>query len=263
MAGFPMFVELAGRRCLVVGGGSVALRKMNTLLQFDADVRVYAREADPCVRQLAEDGKITLTVGEISLTGQEVSLPDQEASQLAQACPSTGPVILPPADANSLLTQENAGVLGGTSGAAHDVSFLDGAFLVICATDDAELNHEIARLCRERHIPVNSATGTGDSTFIFPSVIVRDDITVGISTSGQAPALSRHIRQELETALPEWYGVLGQRLAAYRVRLGGLCGVPAVRGEIMKALMAYGLSHGGEVPEAVFLELLERVGGCK
>lgn len=228
MAGFPMFVELSGRRCLVVGGGSVALRKINTLLQFDADVLVYAREADPCVRQLAEDGKITLMVGEISL-----------------------------------LAQENAGGPGGTSGAAHDASFLDGAFLVICATDDADLNHDIARFCRERHIPVNSATGAGDSTFIFPSVIVRDDITVGISTSGQAPALSRHIRQELEMALPEWYGVLGQRLAAYRVRLGGLCGVPAVRGEIMKALMAYGLSHEGEVPEAVFLEILERVGGCE
>lgn len=226
MAGFPMFVSLSGRLCLVVGGGSVALRKINTLLQFDADVRVYARDADCRIRQLAENGRITLLAQEISLPGQEIS-----------CCP------------------------GETSGGAPDDHFLDGAFLVICATDDAELNHDIARRCHERRIPVNSATGARDSTFIFPSVIVRDDITVGISTSGQAPALSRHIRQELEAALPEWYGILGQRLAVYRERLRGLCGAPKVRGEIMKALTEYGLSHGGEVPEPVFLELVESAGG--
>ena len=36
-------------------------------------------------------------------------------------------------------------------------ALLEGAFFVIAATDDRELNSRIARLCRERNIPVNVA----------------------------------------------------------------------------------------------------------
>lgn len=44
MACFPMFVDLTGRSCLVVGGGRVALRKVKTLLDFGAVVTVIAPE---------------------------------------------------------------------------------------------------------------------------------------------------------------------------------------------------------------------------
>ena len=44
MAYFPMFVDLTDSNCLVVGGGSVALRKVNVLLDFGAKVHVIARE---------------------------------------------------------------------------------------------------------------------------------------------------------------------------------------------------------------------------
>jgi siroheme synthase-like protein len=55
-------LKLAGRRCLVVGAGSVGLEKIEGLLACDAKVHVIAREADPPVRELAEAGDIELTV---------------------------------------------------------------------------------------------------------------------------------------------------------------------------------------------------------
>ena len=43
MAYFPMFVDLTNSNCLVVGGGEVALRKVNVLLDFGAKVHVIAK----------------------------------------------------------------------------------------------------------------------------------------------------------------------------------------------------------------------------
>ena len=44
MAYFPMFVDIKKKKCLIVGGGTVALRKVQVLLDFGADVVVVAPE---------------------------------------------------------------------------------------------------------------------------------------------------------------------------------------------------------------------------
>lgn len=41
---FPIFIDMNGKRCLVVGGGNIALRKINTLLQYGAIIKVIAPE---------------------------------------------------------------------------------------------------------------------------------------------------------------------------------------------------------------------------
>jgi len=56
----PVSVSLAGRKCLVVGGGTIALRKIETLLEYDTEVTVVALEAEPQIGYLAEKGVITL-----------------------------------------------------------------------------------------------------------------------------------------------------------------------------------------------------------
>jgi precorrin-2 dehydrogenase/sirohydrochlorin ferrochelatase len=57
---FPMFVKLEGRRCLVVGAGSVGEGKIASLLQAGAQVLVVATHALPAVIQLAELKQIEL-----------------------------------------------------------------------------------------------------------------------------------------------------------------------------------------------------------
>lgn len=52
MAYFPLFVELAGQRILVVGGGRVALRKVEKLLPYEPEVVVVAPEIRPELENL-------------------------------------------------------------------------------------------------------------------------------------------------------------------------------------------------------------------
>ena len=51
-------LKLTGRRCLVVGGGSIGLEKVEGLLAADAQVHVIAPEAGAGVRELAAAGDI-------------------------------------------------------------------------------------------------------------------------------------------------------------------------------------------------------------
>ena len=55
---YPVFLDLKGRRCLVVGGGSVAERKTRMLLEHNALVTVISPALNQGLQQLAEQGAI-------------------------------------------------------------------------------------------------------------------------------------------------------------------------------------------------------------
>ena len=57
---FPMFMKLAGRRCLVVGGGRVGEPKIGGLIDTGAHIHVVALEAGAQVHEWADAGKIEL-----------------------------------------------------------------------------------------------------------------------------------------------------------------------------------------------------------
>jgi siroheme synthase-like protein len=60
MSYYPVFLDVKNRRCIVIGGGSVALRKVTALLEAGAAVTVVAPDVVPELRQMAADNKITL-----------------------------------------------------------------------------------------------------------------------------------------------------------------------------------------------------------
>jgi len=60
MALFPMFLKLAGRKCVVVGAGKIAEDKITSLLNAVAAVTVIAPSVSLAVRQLASLGSVTL-----------------------------------------------------------------------------------------------------------------------------------------------------------------------------------------------------------
>ena len=61
MLAVPFYIaclRVAGRRCLVVGGGDVGLEKVEGLLTCDAAVTLVAPQAHPELAALAAEGSI-------------------------------------------------------------------------------------------------------------------------------------------------------------------------------------------------------------
>ena len=79
-----------------------------------------------------------------------------------------------------------------------DFSDLIGRDLVFAATDDTELNRQIYEACKEQGIPVNVCSDQNLCDFQFPSVVISDDVVIGINASGKNHRRVKQVRQELE-----------------------------------------------------------------
>lgn len=144
MGYFPFFVEIKNRRCVVAGGGGVALRKVEKLLPFEPDITVISPEV---------------------------------CNELRNIC---GIEII---ERNFL------------------DSDIENAFMVISATDDHLLNAHIFSLCSEKNILVNTVDDLEKCGFIFPALVHKNDVTVGVTTSGKSPVFARFLREQIEELL--------------------------------------------------------------
>lgn len=75
---------------------------------------------------------------------------------------------------------------------------LDGAFLVIVAEFDGDLNQRVYREAEELGILVNVMDDIPHANFSFGSIVKRGPLTISISTSGAAPTLAVRLRQRFE-----------------------------------------------------------------
>ncbi|MCD8082699.1 MAG: hydroxymethylbilane synthase [Clostridiales bacterium] len=80
---------------------------------------------------------------------------------------------------------------------------LDGAQIVIAATDEEALNEQIVCLCREKGIPVNHAGRKEQSDFYFPAIAKEGDVVVGVTASGSDHPLVRELADDLREWLHE------------------------------------------------------------
>lgn len=92
-------------------------------------------------------------------------------------------------------------------------------FLVISATDDAEVNKSVFEDAQRAGRLINVVDQPGLCNIYIPSRIERGNLQVSISTGGQCPAFARWLRRELEGVIPERYGLLLDRVAAIRARM--------------------------------------------
>jgi len=98
----------------------------------------------------------------------------------------------------------------------YNKRYMLGARVIIAATDDETLNHEIHADATELNIPVNVVDTPPLCDFIFPAIIDRNPIVIGISSNGKAPVLARLLRARLETLIPQGYGKLAKLAGDFR-----------------------------------------------
>ncbi len=99
MSLFPMFVKLAGRRVVVVGGGEIAASKMDSLLQAEAKVVVVSPAVNAQVAGFVRERKI-------EWLPKEFSAEDLEGAFLviaATSVPSVNEAVYRAADGRGLL----------------------------------------------------------------------------------------------------------------------------------------------------------------
>lgn len=155
----PIFIDLRGKPVVVVGGGIVAARKVESLLKAGAQVKVIAPEV----------------IDEIA------------------ACPGVDIELR-----------------------AYEDDDLEGAFLIIAATDDEEINRSVSEEARQRRIFCNVVDRPELCSFIVPSVVDRGPIKVAISTGGLSPALSRRLRLLVGKHIGDEYVALANILGLVR-----------------------------------------------
>lgn len=143
----PLFLALAGRRVVLVGGGRVAAGKLRQLLAAGADVMVVAPEV----------------CDEIAASGVEI-------------------------------------VRRGF--ADHD---LDGAWLIVAAATP-DVNAAVAAAADVRRLFVNAVDDPANASAFLSGVVRRDGVTIAVSTSGHAPALTALLREALDAVLPHDLG---------------------------------------------------------
>lgn len=159
MAYFPFFMDVSAGDGLVVGGGAVALRKVEKLLPYAPRLTVCA------------------------------------------------PSFLPEFQALPGLTLLRR---------PFEPSMVDGTLFVIAATGDQALNRQISALCRERRIPVNAVDDRDACTFLFPALVKRGPLSVGISTGGASPTAAVHWKEQIDRLIPENAGELLNYLDSLR-----------------------------------------------
>ncbi len=56
---YPLFLDISGKSCIVIGGGKIAERKVVMLLKFNAEVKVISPKMNGVLSKLLKSGKIT------------------------------------------------------------------------------------------------------------------------------------------------------------------------------------------------------------
>jgi uroporphyrin-III C-methyltransferase/precorrin-2 dehydrogenase/sirohydrochlorin ferrochelatase len=87
-----------------------------------------------------------------------------------------------------------------------EIADVAGAWLVVAATTDPGAQAAAAQAAEERRVFIIAVDDLPNTSAYSGAVIRREPFLVAISSSGEAPALSRLLRQVLEQALPdaEW-----------------------------------------------------------
>jgi uroporphyrin-III C-methyltransferase/precorrin-2 dehydrogenase/sirohydrochlorin ferrochelatase len=123
------------------------------------------------------------------------------------------------ADTRELLRQHSSAGQMTHLNAPFAAQHLEGAALVIAATDSEAINSQVAQAARAGGLPVNVADDAQLSDFILPAIVDRSPLIVAVSSAGTTPVLARRVREQLEALLPGRLGALARFAGSQRERV--------------------------------------------
>lgn len=154
-------------------------------------------------------GRLVLLVGGGDIALRKARLLTEAGARLRVVAPQIEPEL------TTLLEQQGGEGLLQDYAPAH----LEGAQLVIAATEDDALNAQISRDAQARSLPVNAVDAPEHCTVIFPAIVDRSPLVVAISSGGHAPVLARLTRARIETLFPHSWGRLAQLAQRFRAQV--------------------------------------------
>lgn len=140
----------------------------------------------------------------------------------------------------------------------YEQTDLEGVRLVVAATSDESLNHQIAVDCRERGIPVNAVDQQRDCDFIFPSYVKQGEVVAAFSSGGQSPLLTQYLKKANEPIVTAFLGELARCLGELRQEVKECVEPEERRRQIYEEVLRLGLERG-ELPTKEEIEKL--IGG--
>jgi len=158
----------------------------------------------PAMLDLA--GRLALLVGGGEVAAQKAGPLLEAGAELRLVAPRLVPALQARVEAGEVRWEQRAVRPGDTEGCA----------VVVCATDQREVNKQVSQEARAAGIPVNVVDDPELCTFIVPSTVRRGPLQVSVSTGGRSPAFAKFMRKELERAVGEEYGLLAEMAGRMR-----------------------------------------------
>lgn len=124
----------------------------------------------------------------------------------------------------------------------------DGMEMVIAATDDNALNHEIAEYCKAKGIMVNAVDQKADCSFIFPSYIKEKNLVAAFSSGGNSPVLTQYLKGKEKEILTPFLGELNEYMGQIREKVIAEYDTEAERKRVFKEILCAAIDNG-RIPE--------------
>lgn len=124
----------------------------------------------------------------------------------------------------------------------------DGMEMVIAATDDNALNHEIAEYCKAKGIMVNAVDQKADCSFIFPSYIKEKNLVAAFSSGGNSPVLTQYLKGKEQEIITPFLGELNEYMGQIREKVIAEYDTEAERKRVFKEILCAAIDNG-RIPE--------------
>lgn len=138
---FPMMVNIRDKKVIVIGGGKIAAKRIESLLRFQPNITVVSPVLEERLHAFFKNGVI------------------EHIAKSFQTC---------------------------------DVQ---DAFLVIAATNDTAVNQLVKESCHPNQL-INIVDNPANSSFHFPAMYEKNEITIAVTTSGISPILAKNLRDD-------------------------------------------------------------------